>query len=99
MTLRSLCQTKTPASLLRGMPPARFTGLSAISAMRIYKSMNCCMSTSRCGISAYENPMQHLITDPTPEAALPVIWPGGHPACAIGVLPMIAQPGGRNRRA
>jgi hypothetical protein len=70
-----------------------------ICATRIYKSINCCMSTSRCGISAYENTMQHLLTDPTLEAALPVIGQGGDPACAIRVSPMMTRPGGRNRLA
>jgi hypothetical protein len=83
-------QTKTPASL---------PGFLLFFAARIYKSINCCMSTSRCGISAYENTMQHLLTDPTLKAALPVIRQGGHPACAISVSAMITRPEGRDRVA
>jgi hypothetical protein len=43
--------------------------------------------------------MQHLLTDPTLEAALPVIRQGGDPACAISVSAIITRPGGRNRVA
>ena len=94
MTLRSLFQKQKPPHRCRGS-----LLFSDIFAARIYKSINCCISTSRCGISASENTMQHLLTDPTLEAAPPVIRQGGDSVCAISVSAMITRPDGRKRLA
>jgi hypothetical protein len=48
-----------------------------------------------CGISAYGNTMQHLVANPTLEAALPVLRQGSYPARAMNVFSMTTRSDGR----